>query len=104
MCSGNPLPDWAAGELSRGVGRYFQSGNTSSSEYSSGKKTWIQKIRIPIIIFTNSKLIRQANGANEDGTTFPGLGKIDYVLTEASVNVIVIIAIIINMVNGQWSS
>jgi len=27
---------------------------------------------------------RVANGANEDGTTFPGLGKIDYVLTEAS--------------------
>jgi len=27
---------------------------------------------------------RVANGADEDGTTFPGLGKIDYVLTEAS--------------------
>ena len=31
-------------------------------------------------------ILLQANGANEDGTTFPGLGKIDYVLTEASVN------------------
>ena len=41
---------------------------------------------LKICIFTNSKLIDQANGANEDGTTFPGLGKIDYVLTEASVN------------------
>ena len=45
-----------------------------------------------IIIFTNDiiklKLVDQANGANEDGTTFPGLGKIDYVLTEASVKII----------------
>ena len=32
-------------------------------------------------------ILLQANGANEDGTTFPGLGKIDYVLTEASVNI-----------------
>ena len=34
-----------------------------------------------------TKILLQANGANEDGTTFPGLGKIDYVLTEASVNI-----------------
>ena len=32
----------------------------------------------------------QANGADEDGTTFPGLGKIDYVLTEATVWIIII--------------
>ena len=30
---------------------------------------------------------RQANGGSEDGTTFPGLGKIDYVLVEDSVRI-----------------
>ena len=29
----------------------------------------------------------QANGGSEDGTTFPGLGKIDYVLVEDSVRI-----------------
>ena len=39
-------------------------------------------------------MLVQANGANEDGTTFPGLGKIDYVLTEDSVKIIILELII----------
>ena len=34
---------------------------------------------------------RQANGGSEDGTTFPGLGKIDYVLVEDSVRINLVI-------------
>ena len=44
-------------------------------------------IQINLIIIKLSWLHHQANGADEDGTTFPGLGKIDYVLTEASVKI-----------------
>ena len=43
----------------------------------------------------------QANGADEDGTTFPGLGKIDYVLTEATVW-ITIICCIAHMINQYY--
>ena len=46
-------------------------------------------------------IIFQANGANEDGTTFPGLGKIDYVLTEASVYINTVLWWEDNFVFGQ---
>ena len=52
------------------------------------------KLIITITIIINEFTALQANGADEDGTTFPGLGKIDYVLTEASVSLAAIVIMI----------
>ena len=56
----------------------------------------MKKIKQMVKMRHMTNLAQKANGANEDGTTFPGLGKIDYVLTEASVKIISIIIIVIS--------
>ena len=89
-------PTWNFAGCARG---HIQSGE-NCTKFISHKQTWVSILSDHHQLNTKEHG-DQANGADEDGTTFPGLGKIDYVLTEATVWII-IISCIAHMINQNY--